>query len=50
MIWFGPAMFWEDRQQGIKVDGDGEWNARERSGTKRRSWREIHIGTDAQRR
>ncbi len=29
---------------GIKVEGEGEWNARKHGGTKRRVWRKIHIG------
>ena len=29
---------------GIKVEGGGEWNARNHGGTKRRVWRKIHIG------
>ena len=33
---------------GIKVEGEGEWNARKHGGTKRRIWRKIHIGIDAQ--
>ena len=31
---------------GIKVEGEGEWNARRHGGTKRRVWRKIHIGID----
>jgi hypothetical protein len=31
---------------GIKVEGEGEWNARKHGGTKRRVWRKIHIGID----
>jgi hypothetical protein len=31
---------------GIKVEGEGEWNARKPGGTKRRVWRKIHIGID----
>ena len=31
---------------GIKVEGEGEWNARKYGGTKRRVWRKIHIGID----
>lgn len=31
---------------GIKVEGEGEWNARKHGGTKRRIWRKIHIGID----
>ena len=29
---------------GIKVEGEGEWNARKHGGTKRRVWRKIHNG------
>ena len=29
---------------GIKVEGEGEWNAREHGGTKRLVWRTIHNG------
>ena len=32
----------------IKIEGDGEWNARKHGGTKRRVWRKIHIGIDEQ--
>ena len=28
---------------GIKVEGEGEWNARKHGGAKRRVWRKIHI-------
>ena len=31
---------------GIKVKGEGEWNARKHGGLKRRLWRKIHIGID----
>ena len=31
---------------GIKVEGEGEWNARKHGGTKRRVWRKIHLGID----
>lgn len=31
---------------GIKVEGEGEWNARKHGGTKRRVWRKIHIVID----
>jgi hypothetical protein len=31
---------------GIKVEGEGEWNARKHGGMKRRLWRKIHIGID----
>jgi hypothetical protein len=31
---------------GIKVEGEGEWNARKHGGTKRRVWRKIHIRID----
>ena len=30
----------------IKVEGEGEWNARKHGGAKRRVWRKIHIGID----
>jgi hypothetical protein len=33
---------------GIKVEGEGEWNARKHGGTKRRVWRKIHIEIDEQ--
>ena len=33
---------------GIKVEGEGEWNACKHGGTKRRVWRKIHIGIDEQ--
>lgn len=33
---------------GIKVEGEGEWNARKHGGMKRRVWRKIHIGIDEQ--
>ena len=32
----------------IKVEGEGEWNARKHGGSKRRVWRKIHIGIDEQ--
>jgi hypothetical protein len=31
---------------GIKVEGEGEWNARKHGGSKRRVWRKVHIGID----
>jgi hypothetical protein len=31
---------------GLKVEGEGDWNARKHGGTKRRVWRKIHIGID----
>jgi hypothetical protein len=31
---------------GIKVEGEGEWNASKHGGAKRRVWRKIHIGID----
>lgn len=34
---------------GIKVEGEGEWNARKHGGSKRRVWRKIHLGIDEQR-
>ena len=33
---------------GIKAEGEGEWNARKHGGSKRRIWRKIHIGIDAE--
>jgi hypothetical protein len=33
---------------GIKAEGEGEWNARKHGGPKRRIWRKIHIGIDAE--
>jgi hypothetical protein len=33
---------------GVKSEGEGEWNARKHGGPKRRIWRKIHIGIDAQ--
>jgi transposase len=33
---------------GIKVEGEGEWNARKHGSPKRRVWRKIHIGIDEQ--
>jgi hypothetical protein len=33
---------------GIKIEDEGEWNARKHGGTKRRVWRKIHIGIDEQ--
>lgn len=29
---------------GIKVEGEGEWNARKHGGSERRVWRKTHIG------
>ena len=31
---------------GIKVEGEGEWQARKHGGPKRRVWRKIHLGID----
>lgn len=31
---------------GIKVEGEGEWNARKHGGAKRRVWRKVHLGID----
>ena len=31
---------------GIKVEGEGEWNARNHGGAKRRVWRKVHLGID----
>lgn len=33
---------------GIKAEGEGKWNARRHGGTKRRPWRNIHLGVDEQ--
>jgi hypothetical protein len=33
---------------GIKVECEGEWNARKHGGPKRRVWRKIHLGIDEQ--
>ena len=33
---------------GIRVEGEGEWNARKHGGSKRRVWRKIQIGIDEQ--
>ena len=33
---------------GLKVEGEGEWNARKHGGAKRRVWRKIHLGIDEQ--
>jgi len=30
----------------IKVEGEGEWNARKHGGSKRRIWHKIHIGNE----
>jgi hypothetical protein len=32
--------------RGMKVEGEGEWNARRHGGSRRRVWRRIHIGID----
>ena len=31
---------------GIKLEGEGEWNARKHGGPKQRIWRKVHIGLD----
>jgi Transposase DDE domain len=33
---------------GIKVEGEGEWNAPKHGGTKLRVWRKVHIGINEQ--
>jgi len=33
---------------GIKLEGEGEWNARKHGGSKRKVWRKIHLGIDEQ--
>jgi hypothetical protein len=39
---------WSERpwRGGIKIEGEGEWNACKHGGTRRRIWRKIHIGID----
>jgi transposase len=39
---------WAVDSTGIKVEGDGEWNARKHGGPKRCVWRKIYIGIDEQ--
>lgn len=41
----GPLQLLVD-STGIKVEGEGDWNARKHGGAKRRIWRKIHIGID----
>ena len=43
----GPLLLLID-STGIKVEGEGEWNARKHGGPKRRVWRKIHLGIDEQ--
>ncbi len=43
----GPLQLLID-STGIKVEGEGEWHARKHGGPKRRVWRKIHLGIDAQ--
>jgi hypothetical protein len=33
---------------GVKVEGEGAWNARKHGGAKRRVWRKVHLGIDEQ--
>lgn len=33
---------------GIKVEGEGEWNARKHGGSKRRVWRKVHLAINEQ--
>jgi len=33
---------------GLKLYGEGEWQVREHGWTKRRTWRKLHLGTDAE--
>jgi hypothetical protein len=33
---------------GIKSEGEGEWNARKHGGPKRRLWRKVHLGIEAE--
>ena len=41
----GPLYLLVD-STGIKVEGEGKWNARKHGDTKRRVWRKLHIGID----
>ena len=41
----GPLQLLID-STGIKVEGEGEWNARKHGGAKRRVWRKVHLGID----
>ena len=41
----GPLHLLIDRT-GIKVEGEGEWNARKHGGAKSRVWRKVHLGID----
>ncbi|GHE04168.1 transposase [Defluviimonas sp. 20V17] len=43
-----PAIGPRTMARGIKVEGEGEWNARKHGGPKRRVWRKIHLGIDEQ--
>jgi hypothetical protein len=44
--WDGPLQLLVDCTV-IMVEGEGDWNARKRGGTKRKVRRKIHIGLDA---
>ena len=33
---------------GVKLEGEGEWNAHKHGGPKRRVWRKVHLGIDEQ--
>jgi len=41
----GPLQLLID-STGIKVEGEGEWNARKHGGAKRRIWRKVHLEID----
>ena len=43
----GPVTLLVD-STGIKFRGDGEWQARKHGASRRRQWRKVHIGMDAQ--
>lgn len=43
----GPVTLLVD-STGIKFRGDGEWLARKHGASRRRQWRKVHIGMDAQ--
>jgi hypothetical protein len=43
----GPLHLLIDRSR-IRIEAEGEWNARKHGGLKRRVWRKIHLGIDEQ--
>jgi len=42
----GPGSHLLIDSTGLKVEGEGEWNARKHGGPKRRIWRKIHLAID----